>query len=190
MEAHSTDEDSRFLIAQIARGDRFAFERLFRAYEVRLYRYLLAMLHVREQAEELVNDVMVEVWRGAPKFRNESKPSTWLFGIAYHKAIDALRKRKPAPAELRTIAAVPDPKPDPEERAMTAALRADLDAALRSLSPEHRAVIELALTQGYSYQQISEIAGCPVNTVKTRMFHARKYLREYFLRRGIRGEAS
>ena len=190
MEAHHTDEDSRFLITQIARGDRAAFERLFRAYEVRLYRYLFAMLHVKEQAEELVNDVMVEVWRGAPKFRNESKPSTWLYGIAYHKAIDALRKRKPPAAELRTIAAVPDPRPNPEESAIAGALRNDLDAALRSLSPEHRAVVELALTQGYSYQQISEIAGCPVNTVKTRMFHARRHLREYFLRHGARGEAS
>jgi RNA polymerase sigma-70 factor (ECF subfamily) len=190
MEAQHSDEDSRFLIAQIARGDRVAFERLFRAFEVRLYRYLMAMLHARELAEELVNDVMVEVWRGAPKFRNESKPSTWLYGIAYHKAIDALRKRKPAAAELRTIAAVPDPRPNPEESAVASDLRSDLDAALRSLSPEHRAVVELALTQGYSYQQISEIAGCPVNTVKTRMFHARRHLREYFLRAGARGEAS
>jgi RNA polymerase sigma-70 factor (ECF subfamily) len=113
-----------------------------------------------------------------------------LFGIAYHKAIDALRKRKTPSVELRAVAAVPDPRPNPEEVAIADLLRRNLEAAMGTLSPEHRAVVELALTQGYSYQQISDIAGCPVNTVKTRMFHARRHLREYFVRRGLHGEAS
>jgi RNA polymerase sigma factor (sigma-70 family) len=190
MDAPHAEEDARFWITQIARGDRTAFERLFRAYETRLYRYLISMVRDKQQAEELVNDVMVDVWRGAPKFRDESKPATWLFGIAYHKAIDALRRRKPPPVELRAVAAMADPRPNPEEIAVAEHLRRNLEAAIASLSPEHRAVVELALTQGYSYQQISDIAGCPVNTVKTRMFHARRHLREYFVRRGIRGEAS
>jgi RNA polymerase sigma-70 factor (ECF subfamily) len=190
MDAPHAEEDARYWLAQIARGDRSAFERLFRAYEVRLYRYLLSMVREKEQAEELVNDVMVEVWRGAPRFRNESKPATWLFGIAYHKAIDSLRKRKSPPMELHAVAAVADPRPNPEEVAMAEHLRRNLEAAMGTLSPEHRAVVELALTQGYSYQQISDIAGCPVNTVKTRMFHARRHLREYFVRRGLHGEAS
>ena len=88
------------------------------------------------------------------------------------------------------MAAIADPRPNPEESAMADQLRRHLEAALSTLSPEHRAVVELALTQGYSYQQISDIAGCPVNTVKTRMFHARRHLREYFVRRGLHGEAS
>lgn len=101
MDAPHAEEEARYWLAQIARGDRSAFEKLFRAYEVRLYRYLLSMVREKQQAEELVNDVMVEVWRGAPRFRNEAKPSTWLFGIAYHKAIDALREAK---ASLRRAA--------------------------------------------------------------------------------------
>ncbi|HKW44552.1 MAG TPA: sigma-70 family RNA polymerase sigma factor [Candidatus Eremiobacteraceae bacterium] len=190
MDAPNAEEDARYWLAQIARGDRSAFERLFRAYEVRLYRYLLSMMRDKQQAEELVNDVMVEVWRSAPRFRSESKPATWLFGIAYHKAIDGLRKRKAPSVELRAVAAVPDPRPNPEEVAVAEILRRNLEAAMASLSPEHRAVVELALTHGYSYQQISDIAGCPVNTVKTRMFHAKRHLREYFVRRGLHGEAS
>src|SRR5450755_1347842 len=110
MDAPHAEEDARFWITQIARGDRTAFERLFRAYETRLYRYLISMVRDKQQAEELVNDVMVDVWRGAPKFRDESKPATWLFGIAYHKAIDALRRRKPPPVELRAVAAMADPR--------------------------------------------------------------------------------
>jgi RNA polymerase sigma factor (sigma-70 family) len=190
MDAPHAEEEARYWLAQIARGDRSSFEKLFRTYEVRLYRYLLSMVREKQQAEELVNDVMVEVWRGAPRFRNESKPATWLFGIAYHKAIDALRKRKAPSVELRAIASVADPRPNPEEVAMAEILRQNLEAAMGTLSPEHRAVVELALTHGYSYHQISDIAGCPVNTVKTRMFHARRHLREYFVRRGLHGEAS
>lgn len=178
-------------IAQIGRGDRAAFERFYRAYERRLYRYLFGIVGSAETADELTNDVMVEVWRGAHRYRGQSKPSTWVFGIAHHKAVDALRRRPLAPVvELHTLSSTPDPRPSPEDSALRESLRRSVAAALANLSADHRAVVELTFSHGYSYNEIAGIVGCPVNTVKTRMFHARKQLRRVFEGRGVRREIS
>jgi RNA polymerase sigma-70 factor (ECF subfamily) len=121
--------------------------------------------------DEALDDVMLVVWKDARKFRHRSSVSTWIFGIAYHKALSAVR------AERRYQA--------PLDRAADGASLADpmtpqdnlLSAALGRLSFDHRQVVELTFFGGYSYREIAEIADCPVNTVKTRMFHAKRRLR-------------
>jgi RNA polymerase sigma-70 factor (ECF subfamily) len=180
-------------IQQIARGDRAAFERLYRAYQRSLFRYFLHFVHDVEVAEELTNDVLVEVWKSAARFKGRSKPSVWVFGIAYHKAMDALRRKRPPVIELRAVseaAAAADPRQSPEATAMRESVRRDVALALASLSVEHRAVLVLTFNHGYGYNEIAQIVGCPVNTVKTRMFYAKKQLRETLERRGIRREIS
>ena len=178
-------------IAQIARGDRAAFERLYGAYQRPLFRYFLHFVHTTETAEELTDDVLVEVWKNASRFHGRSKPSVWVFGIAYHKAMDVLRRRKPPVVDLHAIESVPDEqRPAPETAAIRESVRGEVAAALATLSAEHRAVLVLTFGHGYGYAEIAQIVGCPVNTVKTRMFYAKKRLKETLERRGLRADVS
>jgi RNA polymerase sigma-70 factor, ECF subfamily len=164
-------------IRQIAKGDRSAFEAFYQTHQNRLFHYLFSIVHATEAAEELTNDVMLEVWKGAARFRGQSKPSTWLFGIAHHKALNELRRRRPRLEELRSIRHMADPAPGPEALSVREGARGSVDRALASLSPEHREVVELTFYHQCSYQEIAQIVGCPVNTVKTRMFYAKQRMR-------------
>lgn len=178
-------------IAQIARGDRAAFERLYGAYQRPLFRYFLHFVHVVELAEELTDDVLVEVWKNAARFHGRSKPSVWVFGIAYHKAMDALRRRRPPVVDLHAVENAPDDQRlAPEAAALHESVRNDVALALATLSAEHRAVLVLTFGHGYGYAEIAQIVGCPVNTVKTRMFYAKKRLKETLERRGVRADVS
>lgn len=177
-------------IRQIAKRDRGAFEQLYRAYERKLYRYLLGIVRSPESAEELTGDVMIEVWKNASRYRGHAKPSTWLFGIAHNKAIDVLRRRQPQVAELHAVAGAPDPRPGPEAAAINEGDRHEVAAALDALSAEHRSVLDLAFNNGCSQAEIAQIVGCPINTVKSRMFYAKQQLRQALERRGFRREIS
>ena len=159
------------LLVRVGRGDRRAFADIYRLYQPRLFGYLRRLLPNLATVEEVVDDVMFVVWKDARKFRGQSAVSTWVFGIAYRKAMTAIRAegRYQAPldrsADVSTVANKPSP---------------DIDwirAALAHLSADHRQVVELTYFSGFSYQEIAEIAGCPINTVKTRMFHARRRLK-------------
>ena len=175
----STDPgEDLILLQRIAEGDRRAFDELFRSYHPRVIRFLYRITRSTETAEELFNDVMFVVWEKAADFRGHSRVSTWILGIAYRKALKAvskarrLRSQRPlSELELQTLR-------EPRSMADRRELRDWLGKALETLSDQQRMVIELAYFMGHSCAEIAEIAGCPVNTVKTRMFHARKRLRE------------
>lgn len=184
-------EEDLALIRSIARRDREAFEKLYYRYAPRLGRYAMRLLKQAEAVDEVINDVMLVVWQNAGRFDPEiSRPSTWLFGITHHKTLKRLA-RSPrgealsldpdadAAAGQRDAAAL-----DPEQVAMGRQLGTALAGALSQLSADHRAVIELAFCEDYSYQEIAAVMGCPVNTVKTRMFHARKRLAQLLRGRG------
>lgn len=164
-------------IRQIAQGDRGAFEAFYQKYKTRLFHYLYSMMHAVEMAEELTNDVMLEVWKGAGRFRGESKSSTWLFGIAHHKALNELRRHRPRLEELRTIRHMVDPAPGPEAESLRDSTRLGIEHALMKLSADHREVVELTFYHQCTYREVAEIVGCPINTVKTRMFYAKQQLR-------------
>jgi RNA polymerase sigma-70 factor (ECF subfamily) len=181
-------EPDSLWIQQIAAGDRDAFEKLYKAYAARLFRYLFSMIGDSSAAEELTNDVMVAAWKSAAKFRGESKPSTWLFGIAHHKALNELRRKPPLTVEIENASELATPGEGPEGAVRRASLEQTVRGALQELSPEHREVVELTFYQGLSYQEIAEIMQSPVNTVKTRMFYAKKRLQEVLERQGIVGE--
>lgn len=164
-------EEDRTLLDAVKQRDRRAFATLYRRYQPRLHGYLRRILADAAIAEEVVDDVMFVVWKDARKFRGDSAVSSWVFGIAYRKAMTAARKegRHTSAIDFATDADSLPAGPD-----------GDLDlisAALGKLSHDHRQVVELTYFCGFSYQEIARIAGCPVNTVKTRMFHARRRLR-------------
>lgn len=163
--------DERALLAAVARRDRSAFAELYRIYQPRLYGYIRRFVASAVLVEETVDDVMFVVWTDAGKFRGKSAVSSWIFGIAYRKALTTLRREGRYEAPLRRDVETADPGGGP---------RADIElihSGLAELSPDHRQVIELTYFCGYSYEEIAAIADCPVNTVKTRMFHARRRLK-------------
>ena len=175
-------------IQRIAKGDREAFETLYKAYQTRIFRYLFRMVGETGAAEELTNDTMVSAWKAAASFKGQSKASTWLFAIARNKALNALRGRQLVTVEIEKAAAVAAAGDGPETAATRGSLQRTMQQVLQELSPDHREVIELTFYQGLSYQEIAEIMQCPVNTVKTRMFYAKKKLQEVLESRGITGE--
>jgi RNA polymerase sigma-70 factor (ECF subfamily) len=130
-----------------------------------------------EHAEELTTDVMVEVWRGAARFKGESQVSTWMFGIARFKALSFLRRVQSESVGVEEANEVPDPNELPDEMLVKQGMAVRIKDALGRLSQEHREVMELTFFEGFSYPEIAKLLDCPVNTVKTRMFYARKQLR-------------
>jgi len=175
-------DDETLLLRRVAGKDRRAFEALYHLYYRRLFAYLFKLTRRVDVVEEVLNDVMLAIWSGAAGFDGRSRPSTWIFGIAYHKALKALARR-PAPAQEIDRGEESGPPEavdadEPESLLARRELAGTLGRALHALSAEHRAVVELTYFYGRSYQEIAEIVGCPVNTVKTRMFHARRRLRE------------
>lgn len=167
----------RTLLARIAARDREALRALYQRYARRIQRFAERMTRDRGVAEEIVDDTFLAVWEGAANFRGQSRPSTWLFGIAYRRALKALDYRNArlplAPAaqsaEYERIAATDD-SADSET--------ADwVEASLATLSDEHRAVLELTYYVGLSCEEVAEVLSCPLGTVKSRLFHARDRLR-------------
>ncbi|MDH3641519.1 MAG: sigma-70 family RNA polymerase sigma factor [Gammaproteobacteria bacterium] len=157
------------LLSRIIDGDQNALAALYHSYYQRLSRFLIRMLNDPDLVVEVVNDVFLVVWRKAASYRGEASMSSWIIGIAYRKALKALRKRRPwTPLDDVPAAALASGE--------EAIARLELDSSLARLSPEHRAVMELTYFFGYSYREIGEILECPENTVKTRMFHARRVL--------------
>jgi len=175
--ARSGGLDELELLDRIKARDVDAFEKLYRIYQPRLTRFLVNLLKRPQLVEEVLDDTMMVVWQTAGSFRGTSKLSTWVFAIAYRKALKA-RMRWPDPVEDddRDMRASNDPAPDAEleqSRVREALLR-----AMSKLSAEHRAVVDLTYFHGLGYREIADIVGCPVDTVKTRMFHARRRLRD------------
>jgi RNA polymerase sigma-70 factor (ECF subfamily) len=164
------------LLLRISEGDRLAFEALYRGYFPRLTRFLERILNRPQAVEEVLNDAMLVVWRKAGSFNGQSKVSTWIFSIAYRKALKSI-SRHDEPVEADDDLAE-SPRPGPESLLMQKQLSTVLWQCVRRMSAEHRAVIELTHYHGYAYREIAQIMDCPVDTVKTRMFHARRRLRQ------------
>lgn len=168
--------DEAVLIARIARRDLRAFEDLYRAYHPRLTRFLLTMTRRPPLVEEVLNDTMMVVWNRPERFNGGSRLSTWIFAIAYRTALGALR-RQDQPMEDRGADERPGAEPGPERQLGDRQVRAVLLSALDDLSSDHRAVVDLTYFHDMGYREIAEIMDCPVDTVKTRMFHARRHLK-------------
>ena len=177
-------DDEIALIGQVAGGDMPAFETLFRRYYPRLRRFIEQKTQRPQLVDEVLNDTMLVVWRKAGTYNLRSRLSTWIIGIALRRSLKAL-ERVDDPIDGDLDAAASPPEFGPEAQLLRQELRTELRRALMSLSPEHRAVVELTYYDGCSYREIAAIVGCPVDTVKTRMFHARRRLKALLTARGL-----
>lgn len=181
----AAESDLRHLVEKVARGDRIAYRWLFRRFQRPIHAYLGRLVRRPHIAEELANETLLELWRGAGKFGGRSAVSTWLFGIARHKAIDYLRRHKDTDLGEEELADIADPAPTPEEAVDRSSLADLVGGLMNRLSVEHREVLHLAYREELSVEEIAALVDCPVNTVKTRMFYARKRLKTLLVEAGV-----
>jgi RNA polymerase sigma-70 factor (ECF subfamily) len=173
-DADGDAEDARLLV-QVARGDRQAFERLYHLYFRRITRFLHRSTRSLQLIEEIVNDTMLVVWKKAPSWDASCKVSTWIFAIAWRKAAKAIDGAdEPVDGAPDLMEAGPDSQPDGQFARLRQ--RMAVDVALYALPVEQRTVVQLTYFHDLGYAAIADIMGCPENTVKTRMFHARRRL--------------
>ena len=172
--AAAADPRERALIERIAAHDRAALKELYLLYHRRLARFLTRVTSRYDLAEEIINDTFWVVWQKAGDFRGDSYVSTGIMGIAYRRGLKALKRASVMLLRAHDIAAE---NADSHEPWSGAERREWLNAALERLPSEQRLVLELAYHLGHSCEEIAEIMNCPVNTVKTRMFHARRKLK-------------
>ena len=176
--AASGQQSDRELVERVARGDRAAVRLLFMRHHARIYRFVARQTGSQMMADDIANEVFLELWRQAPAFEGRSEVSTWLLGIARFKALTALRKRREETIDEDDAAAIPDTADTPEVAVMKDDKAAALRRMVNALPEQHRTVIDLAYYHAKSVAEIGEILSIPVATVKTRMFYARKKLGE------------
>jgi RNA polymerase sigma-70 factor, ECF subfamily len=171
---HNRDAADRHLLRRVAARDHQAFRELYIAYHRRLARFLMRVTREFGLVEEVINDTMLVVWNKADEFRGESRISTWIMAIAYRRALKTLRSSFAAPHAHDSLDDLQLEAPDELE---ASELGEWILSSLQQLPADQRLVVEFAYGHGHSCEEIAIIMDCPVNTVKTRLFHARKKLR-------------
>lgn len=175
----AAEVDEYALLQRIVEGDTLAFETFYKLYYPRLFRFILRITRQPDHIEELIQETLLLIWEKPERFNHSSKISTWVFGIAYRKALKSMSRAARSSNNLdideygETIA---DPLANLAENTEA---QDWLNCALDILPADQRAVIELTFYHGLPYQEIAKILDCPENTIKTRMFHARKKLQAF-----------
>jgi RNA polymerase sigma-70 factor, ECF subfamily len=175
-----SDED---LISQIAHGEKHAIRILVARHSTRVFRFLLRIVRNEAAAEDLLNEVFIDVWRHAGRFESRSRASTWMLAIARNKALSSLRQR--SFDQLDDQLDVQDPSDDPETVMQKASRGAVLQECFKRLSATHCEVIDLVYCHEQSLDEVAKIIGARSSTVKTRLFYARKHLAELMSERGV-----
>jgi RNA polymerase sigma-70 factor (ECF subfamily) len=181
----ASDTSDLELIRSIAAGDKQAMQILFARHNVRVFRFLARFVGDKSAAEDLVSEVFLDVWRQAGRFQGRSQVTTWLLAIARNKALLALQRRSNEELDEHAAAALEDPQDGPEVTLQNRQKAELLLNCLRQLSLAHREVIDLVYYHEKSIDEVAEITGIPQNTVKTRMFYARKRTAELMTAQGI-----
>jgi RNA polymerase sigma-70 factor, ECF subfamily len=173
------------LVGQIAQGDKPAMQTLFARHNVRVFRFLMRFVDSESTAEDLVSEVFIDVWRHAGQYERRSQVSTWLLAIARNKALSELRRRPTDELDDDAIRFIEDPGDSPEVAMQKTERSAILLDCLRQLSPPHREIIDLVYYHERSIDDVAEIVGVPPNTVKTRMFYARRGIAKFMAAQGV-----
>lgn len=162
-------------LVAVAAGNRLAFEELYLVYHRRLARFLFRFTPRYENVEEIINDTFLTIWQRAKDFRHASQVSTWIFGIAYRTALKSLHRQRHHAAAL-SLDEYPEQTTDPGAETE---VQDWLAHGLSRLPLDQRLTLELAYHMGHSLEEIAAITDSPVGTVKARMFHARRKLRQH-----------
>lgn len=175
----SSGEYHALLLKKIADGDRDAFTELYKIFQPRLIKFCSRMLkNDVALAADMADEAMIEVWKSAGTFSGLSLPSTWIHSIARFRMIGYLRKNKEILQDDNFEQLnIEDTDLQPEEEMVITERNEQLVENIGKLSEKHREVIELVYFRELSIRDISEMLDVSENTVKTRMFYARKHLK-------------
>jgi RNA polymerase sigma-70 factor (ECF subfamily) len=172
----SNDESDEGLIKAIAAGSESAMRTLYARHRVRVYRFITRIVIDTGRAEDLVSEVFIDVWTQARSFEGRSQVGTWIRSIARFKALSALRRRRDAQLDDTSAEMVMDTASTPEQTTLNVDRNVQLRGCIARLSREHGEIIDLVYYHEKSVEEVAEIIQTPRNTVKTRMFYARKRL--------------
>jgi RNA polymerase sigma-70 factor, ECF subfamily len=173
------------LVQLMADEDKRALKLLYLRHRDRVRRFVTRLTGNDAVAEEVVNEVLLEAWRHAGDFEGRSQVTTWLMSIARFKAISECRRRSEAQLDESAAAIIEDPADTPAV-SMDKRERTDiLQRCLAKLTPLHREVINLIYYQGRKIEEVARFTGAPINTVKTRMHHARRRMAELLAEAGV-----
>ncbi len=172
------------LIQRLVQGDKLALEALFAAYGQRLYAYALRLTDDPALAEDAVQETLIAAWRSARNYRGEGKVIAWLLGIVHHAVMTSLRHRT-EPLSEEAAETLGGGSLSPEEAVQEKERSHWVKNGLRSLSAEHKAVLELVFFQKLNLQEVARVCKCPVGTVKSRLSYARRHLRGILTRQGL-----
>jgi RNA polymerase sigma-70 factor (ECF subfamily) len=185
-ETTGNQADDRELVLRCQRGDMDAYELLVRNNRQRVYALAFSMLRNEQDATDVCQDTFVRAWQALGSFKNNCQFSTWLYRIATNLCIDFSRRRSRRPSEPfedgvdpkadASVEQAPSNNPSPTAELERGDLRAQIDAAMRELSEDHRAVIQLREYENLDYAEMARVLGCNIGTVMSRLHYARKHL--------------
>ena len=182
---NALEASDEILIGRIAGGDRLAMQALYARHHVKVFRFVLRLVRNEASARDLISEVFLDVWRQAARFEGRSAVSTWILAIARFKALSSVRRRKEAQLDEEEAEAIEDEADTPEVALQKKDTGEVLRQCLAKLSPDHREIIDLVYYHEKSVEEVAEIVDIPENTVKTRMFYARKKLAELLKQAGV-----
>jgi RNA polymerase sigma-70 factor (ECF subfamily) len=164
----------QLLVLRCQAGNRVAFAEIVARYQSRLRYFLLKLLGDKHCADDLLQDVWLEALRGLPRLAEPRALAAWLYRIAHDRAMQVLRKRRLLTQPLETVEIATEPE---DESAFSDWDAGRVHAALDLLAPQHREVLVLRFMEEMSYEQIAQVVGCQVGTVKSRLHYAKGALR-------------
>ncbi len=182
------------LVAKAMRGREDSFEELVRRYQRPITNYVFRMLNDYDASLDVSQEVFIKVYNSLSKYSSEYKFSTWLYRIAHNAAIDHMRRNSVNQQSIETENAdgtyqlqIESRGPSPEQDRERSEWRSEIDAVVKCLPAAYRDLIVLRHSQDLSYDEIAEVTGLPLGTVKNRLFRAREMMREIFVERGFTG---
>jgi RNA polymerase sigma-70 factor (ECF subfamily) len=182
------------LIISAIRGREDGFEELVRRYQRPIISYVYRMLNDYEGALDVTQEVFIKVYNSLERYSSDYKFSTWLYRIAHNAAIDHMRRNSGNPQSIETENGdgayqlqIECPKPNPEQNRERSEWRTEIETVVKCLPAAYRDLILLRHSRDLSYDEIAEVTGLPLGTVKNRLFRAREMMRELFIERGITG---
>lgn len=178
--------EDRDLILQARREQVEAYNLLVSRWEKRIFNYLLRLVKNREDALDLAQDVFLKAYQNLRKLEDPGRFAPWLYRIAHNEAYSYLRKNRPE-TDLDEAQFEPWIEPGPSRRMMPIEVSLAVERALTRLSDDQREAVVLKIYQGFKFEEMSDILGCPVSTVKSRLYTALDLLKDTLTSAAVRG---